>query len=181
MISVTKRLFRFDWLDARSCLPALSEARRSRLFPILRNEIERHAMSPYVTSPGLYLSLLLTHQIAVSLSVALFVARGVGVQCAANWPMHFVVSKLSVLIDVILLSAGASLWVLLQYNPVLHMWLGVKLLLLVLYIVLGSFALRRGRTPASRAVFFVAALACVFWMVGIALARHPMSWVLLWA
>ena len=133
------------------------------------------------TSPGLYPFLLLTHQIAVGLSLALFVARGVGVQCSAHWPMRPVVRKLSVLIDVVLLSAGVSLWALLQYHPTLHAWLGSKLLLLLLYIVLGSFALKRGRTPASRAAFFVAALVCVLWMVGIALARHPMSWVVLWA
>lgn len=131
-------------------------------------------------SPHLYLALLLTHQTAVTLSIALFVARGLGVQMAANWPMRAGVRRLSVLIDTILLAAGVSLWMLMQYNPVVHTWLGMKLTLLVLYIVLGSFALKRARTPRARAVFFMAALACALWMVSIALIRHPLGWLGIW-
>ena len=38
---------------------------------------------------------------------------------------------------------GITLWVLLSWHPVQHPWLGTKLLLLLLYIVLGSLALKR--------------------------------------
>ncbi|MBU3722255.1 MAG: hypothetical protein FGM19_05010 [Limnohabitans sp.] len=48
--------------------------------------------------------------------------------------------------------------------------------LLVVYIVLGSFALKRGRTRMQRLLFFVAALVVALVMVGIALARHPAGW-----
>lgn len=83
---------------------------------------------------------------------------------------------LSVVIDVLLLAAGASLWALLGLHPVRNAWLGVKLGLLVVYIVLGSFALKRGRTRAQRMVFFIAALAVVLSMAGIALAHDPAGW-----
>ena len=69
-----------------------------------------------------------------------------------------------------------GLWTLLGYHPLQQTWLGLKLALLVVYIVLGSFALKRGRTRSQRLVFFIAALAVVLGMVGIALARHPAGW-----
>ncbi len=83
---------------------------------------------------------------------------------------------LSVVIDVLLLAAGASLWALLSLHPMLTPWLGTKLVLLLIYIVLGSFALKRGRTRAQRMVFFTAALAVVLSMAGIALAHDPAGW-----
>ena len=84
--------------------------------------------------------------------------------------------RLSVAIDVLLLAAGASLWALLGLHPLRQSWLGVKLVLLVVYIVLGSFALKRARTRGQRLLFFIAALAVVFSMVGIALTRNAAGW-----
>jgi len=75
-----------------------------------------------------------------------------------------------------LLATGVALWTLLGYHPLQQTWLGVKLGLLVVYIVLGSFALKRGRTRAQRLLFFIAALAVVLSMAGIALAHDPVGW-----
>ena len=128
------------------------------------------------SSPWLYPALLHLHRTCVTLSVALFIARGVGVALLQAWPMQTSWQYLSVAIDVPLLLAGASLWVLLGYHPLQQTWLGVKLVLLVVYIVLGSFALKRGRTRGQRLAFFIAALAVVLSMAGIALTRSPAFW-----
>jgi uncharacterized membrane protein SirB2 len=134
-------------------------------------------MNDTLTSyPWLYPALLHLHRACVAASIALFVARGLGVGFAQAWPMQPFWRHLSVVIDVLLLCAGVSLWLLLGIHPLQQTWLGVKLVLLVVYIVLGSFALKRGRTRAQRWVFFIAALAVVLSMVGIALARHPAGW-----
>lgn len=124
-----------------------------------------------------YAQILTTHQLAVTLSVALFIARGIGVATQQGWPMLRLWRTASVLIDVILLSSGIMLWTMLSYNPVRQSWLGIKMLLLVLYIVLGSFALKRGKTASSRMLFFVASLLCVFTIVSIALTREPLGWI----
>lgn len=126
--------------------------------------------------PWLYPALLQLHRSCVAASIALFVARGLGVGALRAWPMRPFWRYLSVAIDVPLLVAGASLWALLDYRLQQQTWLGVKLALLGVYIVLGSFALKRGHTRAQRLVFFIAALAVVLVMVGIALARHPAGW-----
>jgi uncharacterized membrane protein SirB2 len=126
--------------------------------------------------PWLYPALLHLHRASVAASIALFVARGLGVGAQHAWPMRPFWRYLSVAIDVLLLLAGSGLWALLALNPLQQHWLGAKLVLLGVYIVLGSFALKRGRTRVQRLLFFIAALAVVLSMVGIALARHPAGW-----
>lgn len=126
--------------------------------------------------PWLYPALLHLHRACVAASVALFAARGIGVTALQGWPMRPTWRRLSVAIDVLLLSAGAGLWALLGHHPLQQTWLGLKLVLLVVYIVLGSFALKRARTRGRRLACFIAALATVMAMVGIALARTPAGW-----
>ena len=112
----------------------------------------------------------------VSASVFLFVLRGLGTLLGGAWPMRPLFKRASMFIDTGLLAAGATLWALLQLNPLHNTWLGVKLIFLVLYIVLGSFALKRGANLRKKALFFVAALACVGFMASIAIHHSPMGW-----
>lgn len=116
------------------------------------------------------------HVTLVVLSVVLFAARGVAVIVGARWPMHALPRWGSVAIDTLLLATGALLWTMLGLHPVRQAWLGVKLLLLLVYIVLGSIALRRARTTPLRIAAFIAALAVVASMAGIALAHDPRGW-----
>jgi uncharacterized membrane protein SirB2 len=111
----------------------------------------------------------------VALSGALFAVRGAGVLAGARWPLHKALRIGSVLIDSLLLAAGAALWGLLQLNPLRDTWLGTKLLLLVLYIVLGSWALKRAQGNSMRAVFLGAALTVFATMVSIGWTRHPLG------
>jgi len=116
------------------------------------------------------------HLATVSASVGLFALRGSGVLLGMRWPMRPLARRLSVFIDVWLLLAGGLLWWLMQHHPVHNAWLGTKLVLLVVYIVLGSLALKRAHTRRAKAAFFVAALACVAFMASIAMQRHPLGW-----
>lgn len=120
-----------------------------------------------------YLSIKLLHIALVVASGALFMARGGGVLAGQSWPMWPLVRRLSVGIDVALLSAGVTLWVLLSWHPLQHPWLGTKLALLLLYIVLGSLALKRAPRRGQRAGFFVAALLVYAFMASVAVAHDP--------
>ena len=64
---------------------------------------------------------------------------------------------LSYTIDTVLLTAALMLATMLHQYPFVHGWLTVKVLLLVVYVVLGSYALKRGATRTVRAWSFVAA------------------------
>jgi uncharacterized membrane protein SirB2 len=117
----------------------------------------------------------LAHLVLVVSSGALFALRGASVLTGARWPLHKTLRVGSVVIDTLLLAAGIALWTMLQLNPMREQWLGVKLALLVLYIVLGSWALRRAGTTAARAAFFVAALTVFATMFSIGWTRHPLG------
>ena len=71
--------------------------------------------------------------------------------------------------------AGLTLWALLSLNPLRDHWLGAKLLLLVLYVVLGTWALKRARSTAARAVALIAALTVFATMASIGWTRHPLG------
>jgi uncharacterized membrane protein SirB2 len=124
---------------------------------------------------SLYPLLKPAHVALVGLSGALFAARGAAVLARAAWPMRAPVRHLSVGIDVLLLAAGTTLWAVLGLNPARDGWLGLKLGLLLVYIVVGSVALKRGRTVRRRAAAYAAALALYLFIVGIALAHHPLG------
>jgi len=128
--------------------------------------------------PHWYLWLLPLHVGLVLTSVTLFTLRGLGVLAGQAWPQQAWARRLAPAIDTLLLAAGVGLWWLLQLNPLQQHWLGAKLVLLVVYIVLGSMALKRAPARASRALCLVAALAVVGFMASIALAHHPLG---LWA
>ena len=110
------------------------------------------------------------HVALVLASGALFALRGGALLAARTWPMRRSLCTLSVVIDTLLLAAGVTLWSLLSLHPLRHTWLGTKLVLLVLYIMLGTLALKR-----SQAWAFAAAIACYGFMISVALTRHPLG------
>jgi uncharacterized membrane protein SirB2 len=127
-----------------------------------------------------YPQILITHILAISLSGGLFATRGLGVLAGARWPQAAPVRYLSYSIDTVLLTAALMLLTILPGAMFANGWLTVKLVLVVAYVVLGSFALKRGRTPRMRTTCFFAALLVFATIIGIALAHHPLGWLLRW-
>lgn len=122
-----------------------------------------------------YPQIKLVHVAAVLLSGGLFLLRGIAVHAGSRWGMAAPVRFLSYGIDVVLLSAALMLLAVLPSAVFANGWLWTKLGVLVGYIVLGSFALKRGRTPAARWAFFIAALAMYGAMFSIARNHHPLG------
>jgi uncharacterized membrane protein SirB2 len=121
------------------------------------------------------------HIALAAASVALFASRGLGVLAGQAWPMAGALRRLVVGIDTALLAAGATLWWMLSLHPLQQRWFGVKLVLIVVYIGLGSLALRRARSRLARASAYAAALGCIAAVASIALAhdaRAPLRWML---
>lgn len=118
------------------------------------------------------------HILAVCLSGGLFALRGLGILARMRWPQAAPVRYLSYSIDTVLLTAALMLVTILPGALFANGWLTAKLALLVVYVVLGVYALRRGRTPAARAVCYVAALLVFATIFGIARYHHPLGWLL---
>lgn len=124
-----------------------------------------------------YIAIKHAHIACVGLSVSLFALRGLAVLAGWSFGNHAWARRLSMAVDTCLLIFGVWLVVLLGLNPILVPWLGLKLLLLVVYIVLGVFALKRASSWRGKLLCYLAALAVVFWMFGMARAHDPMSWL----
>lgn len=126
-----------------------------------------------------YLQILWTHIGCVIVSGSLFFTRGCMMLAglpAANWmPLR----RISVVVDSLLLAAAIALTMIIHQYPFVQAWLTVKVLLLVVYIVLGTFALRRGRTRMVRATCFAAAVIVFLFIVTVARAHNPWG-ALLW-
>lgn len=112
---------------------------------------------------------------AVIASGSLFALRGAGVLAGARWPMWAPLRYLTYTVDTVLLTAALMLVTILHQYPFVQAWLTVKVLLLVVYIVLGTFALKRARTPAGRALFYCAALAVFLFIASVARAHRPLG------
>jgi len=87
------------------------------------------------------------------------------------------VKNLSVVNDTLLLCAGIALGLLSHQYPFATPWLTAKLLALLLYIVLGSMALKRARSRRQRTIYGILALATVLYIVSVALTRSPVPWL----
>ena len=119
------------------------------------------------------------HIAAVMASGLLFLVRGAAVHQGAAWAMAAPLRYLSYTIDTVLLTAALMLATIIHQFPFVQGWLTAKVLLLVVYVVLGSFALKRGRTRAVRTCCWIAALLVYLFIVSIARAHSPLGIVAL--
>lgn len=125
-----------------------------------------------------YPVLLHTHMAAVALSGTLFAARGVAINLlGARWPMIAPVRYLTYAVDSVLLAAALALTAVIGQYPFADNWLTAKVVLLVVYIVLGTFALKRGKTKTVRLACFGAALAVFAFILSIAHAHNPLGFL----
>ena len=122
-----------------------------------------------------YAQIKWVHIAAVIASGALFLLRGIAVQAGARWAMAGPLRYLSYSIDTVLLTAALMLVTILPGAMFANGWLTMKLCLLVVYVVLGTYALRRGRTPRMRLICLVAALAVYAFIIGVAIEHHPLG------
>ena len=120
-----------------------------------------------------YPQIRFVHVLCVILSGSLFCVRGVLMLAGSRLANHAVARYLSYAIDTTLLTAALMLITILHQYPFVQAWLTVKVLLLVVYIVLGVFALRRAPTRAARAACFVAALAVYLYIISVAYWHDP--------
>jgi uncharacterized membrane protein SirB2 len=121
-------------------------------------------------------SLKLVHLSLAALSVGLFTLRGVWMLLESPMRDARWARVVPHVIDTLFLATGIWLAIRIGQYPFVQPWLTAKVLALAGYIILGSIALKRGRTRAIRAAAFVAALAVFAYIVGVARARHPLSW-----
>ncbi|MES2743370.1 MAG: SirB2 family protein [Pseudomonadota bacterium] len=125
----------------------------------------------------MYHALKHSHVLFVALSGALFLLRGCWMMADSAKLQQRWVKVLPHVVDTLLLASAIALAVATGQYPLAQAWLTAKVVALLLYIVLGVAALKRGKTKTVRVVAFAGALATFAYIVLVALSKHPLPLV----
>ncbi|MDH4095887.1 MAG: SirB2 family protein [Betaproteobacteria bacterium] len=123
-----------------------------------------------------YLCVRTLHTACAVVSIAGFAARGALMLAGSPLLQHRLVRIAPHVIDTLLLASAVWLAWFLGQVPFVHGWITAKVLALLAYIVLGTIALKRGRTKRVRGAAFAAALATAAYIVAVALTRDATPW-----
>jgi len=125
--------------------------------------------------------LKIVHVVAVMTSGIGLLLRGIAVQ--ANWPVmrQTWVRVLPHIVDTILLLSAIGLCIQFSWYPIQQGWLTTKVLALLLYIVLGTFAIKRGKTLRHKRIALILALLTFVYIVGVARYHDSLSFFVAWA
>jgi len=120
-----------------------------------------------------YLLLKHLHVTFVVISITGFFLRGVWMLRDSPMLDRLWVKVVPHVNDTLLLAAATGLSIVQQQYPFVHGWVTAKVVGLLAYIGFGMFALRRGRSKAVRAGFWLASLASFAYIVSVALTKNP--------
>lgn len=115
------------------------------------------------------------HVAAVIASGSLFATRGALMLARSRLSNHAALRYLSYAIDTTLLTAALMLVTILHQYPFVQGWLTVKVLLLVVYVTLGSLALKRAASRRTQVASFFAAVGVFLLIASVARAHHPLG------
>jgi uncharacterized membrane protein SirB2 len=116
------------------------------------------------------------HISCAAISYALFVTRGVwrlknSVRLQRRW-----VKIVPHLVDTVLLASAISMAIMLGISPLAAPWLLAKIVALLAYIVLGTIAIKRGKTSRIRLSAWIAAQLVFGYIVVTAITHDPIPW-----
>jgi uncharacterized membrane protein SirB2 len=123
-----------------------------------------------------YNALKAVHVGAVGVSLGLFLLRGAWMMAGSPLLQRRWVRIVPHVVDTVLLVSAIWLAIELRQAPFRAGWLTAKILGLLLYIVLGSVALKHGRTKVARIGAFAGALAVFAYIVAVARIKNAVPW-----
>ncbi|MCP4698756.1 MAG: SirB2 family protein [Gammaproteobacteria bacterium] len=119
------------------------------------------------------------HVTCVLLTFILFSIRGIWMARNSRRLQLRWVKTVPHLLDSVLLISGIAMAISIRQYPGTDSWLTAKLLALILYIVLGSIALKRGKTRKIRISAWIGSYFAFFYIIMTALSRtpNPLGWM----
>ncbi|MFD1008597.1 SirB2 family protein [Oceanisphaera ostreae] len=127
-----------------------------------------------------YMAIKHAHMMFALISITLFILRA---WLAVPSPARIKSKFLKVaphIVDTLLLALGIWLAVLSSQIPFGNSpWLTAKVIGLVLYIVVGTIAIKRGKTRGQRLIATLASIAIFTYIYGAAVSKSPLSWLAL--
>ncbi len=126
---------------------------------------------------SLYTIIKYSHMTMAVLSISGFVLRFI----CKQWQPHLLERKLvrvlPHIIDTLLLIFAIWLSIIISQYPFTHSWLTAKVIGLLVYIVLGTMALKRCSTKPGQIVSFIAALVVFSWIASVALSHQAIGFL----
>jgi len=120
-----------------------------------------------------YAALKLLHVGSVAATLALFVLRGALMLRAPERLARRWVRIVPHIVDTVLLASAIALAAMIGSDAWTRGWLLAKVIGLLVYIVLGSIALKYGPTRFIRSAAFLGALATFAYIVMVAVTKSP--------
>lgn len=117
------------------------------------------------------------HLTTVAVTLTLFLLRGTWMMLDSGRLNSRWVRVLPHINDALLLLSAIVLAIMLNQYPFTQGWLTAKFFALILYIVLGTVALKPLRSKPLRISAWLAALGVFAYMVAVAVRHDPMPWL----
>ncbi|WP_438951910.1 SirB2 family protein [Porticoccus sp.] len=121
----------------------------------------------------MYLILKNTHVALALLNITLFVVRAVWSVNASPQLQQTWARIVPHIIDTLLLASAVYLMIASQQYPFADNWLTAKLVALLVYIGLGTCAIKRGRTAGSRLLFSLMSVTVFCYIFAVAVTHSP--------
>lgn len=127
-----------------------------------------------------YVAIKHAHMMFAIISITLFILRAWLAVPAPERIKNKLLKIAPHIIDTLLLAMGVWLAVLSKQIPFDNSpWLTAKVIGLVLYIIVGTIAIKRGKTRGQRLIATFAAIAIFAYIYGAAISKSPLSWLAL--
>jgi uncharacterized membrane protein SirB2 len=124
--------------------------------------------------PDFYLPLRSAHMTCAALSILGFVIRYIWMLRESALLQKRAVKIVPHIVDTLLLLSAIGLVGVVGFGPNAA-WLSAKIVGLIAYIVLGTLALKRGRTKTARAVFGLLAIIVFAFVASVARTHNPLG------
>ncbi len=125
-----------------------------------------------------YLILKAIHVIAAMTTISGFLLRGYWMLAGSEKLQHRATRIFPHVVDSVFLLSGIAMVWMLHLNPFTQPWLIAKFTGLIAYILLGTIAIKRGRTLQVRMIALVGAVSVFAYIAGVALTKSPFSWLM---
>lgn len=120
-----------------------------------------------------YIVLLYIHIATVFISIAGFFVRGVWMIQSSSMLQQRWVRIAPHINDTFLLLSAIVLVIITSQYPGPTLWINAKIVGLVLYIILGAIALKRGKTKVTRIISWCMALIIFIYIILVAISKSP--------
>jgi uncharacterized membrane protein SirB2 len=135
-----------------------------------RSALDRNHPDPAVN----YLAIKYLHMTCAALSGSFFLLRGIWMLRDSTMLQQRWVRIVPHIVDTALLASALIMVFWSVQYPFVQPWLTAKVLGLIVYVMLGTVALKRGKTRAARGWALVAALLTFAYIVMVAFTKQPL-------